>query len=126
MKNKEKIEPIPQTIKGSKSNWEIVIGMEVHAQIKSKAKLFSEASTNFGSEPNGNVSLARSTVSKNFSGFWLNPGAIKLIISGINNSQIIKSIKRKESNNEKIRSYLSVHWFKKIWDKYLKYEVLPK
>ena len=57
MKNKEKIEPIPQTIKGSKSNWEIVIGMEVHAQIKSKAKLFSEASTNFGSEPNGNVSL---------------------------------------------------------------------
>ena len=33
-------------------NWETIIGLEVHAQIISKSKLFSGASTNFGSEPN--------------------------------------------------------------------------
>ena len=49
--------PNPQIIEGNKDSWELVIGMEVHAQIKSKAKLFSSASTNFGSEPNSNVSL---------------------------------------------------------------------
>ena len=49
--------PKPQIIEGNKYSWELVIGMEVHAQIKSKAKLFSSASTNFGSEPNSNVSI---------------------------------------------------------------------
>ena len=49
--------PKPQLIEGNKFSWELVIGMEVHAQIKSKAKLFSSASTNFGSEPNSNVSI---------------------------------------------------------------------
>tara|TARA_A100001011_G_C14273573_1_gene828124 strand:+ start:340 stop:1854 length:1515 start_codon:yes stop_codon:yes gene_type:complete len=49
--------PKPQIIEGNTEDWELVIGMEVHAQIKSKAKLFSSASTNFGSEPNSNVSL---------------------------------------------------------------------
>ena len=49
--------PKPQIIEGNKYSWELVIGMEVHAQIKSKAKLFSSASTNFGSEPNSNVSV---------------------------------------------------------------------
>jgi len=39
------------------SNWETIIGLEVHAQIISKSKLFSGASTNFGSEPNTQVSL---------------------------------------------------------------------
>ena len=38
-------------------NWETIIGLEVHAQIISKSKLFSGASTNFGSEPNTQVSL---------------------------------------------------------------------
>ena len=38
-------------------DWETVIGLEVHAQIISKSKLFSSASTNFGSEPNTQVSL---------------------------------------------------------------------
>ena len=33
--------PKPQIIEGNKFSWELVIGMEVHAQIKSKAKLFS-------------------------------------------------------------------------------------
>jgi len=39
------------------NNWETIIGLEVHAQIISKSKLFSGASTNFGSEPNTQVSL---------------------------------------------------------------------
>ncbi|WP_422375596.1 Asp-tRNA(Asn)/Glu-tRNA(Gln) amidotransferase subunit GatB [Roseibium sp.] len=44
-------------IKGATGDWEIVIGMEVHAQVTSDAKLFSGASTEFGKDPNGNVSL---------------------------------------------------------------------
>ena len=39
------------------NNWEIVIGMEVHAQVISKSKLFSRASTLFGQTPNENVSF---------------------------------------------------------------------
>jgi aspartyl-tRNA(Asn)/glutamyl-tRNA(Gln) amidotransferase subunit B len=44
-------------IKGSTGDWEVVIGMEVHAQVTSKSKLFSGASTEFGAEPNSHVSL---------------------------------------------------------------------
>src|SRR5438067_2425650 len=44
-------------IKGSTGDWEVVIGMEVHAQINSRAKLFSGASTEFGGEANAHVSL---------------------------------------------------------------------
>ncbi|WP_321503118.1 Asp-tRNA(Asn)/Glu-tRNA(Gln) amidotransferase subunit GatB [Breoghania sp.] len=44
-------------IKGATGDWEIVIGMEVHAQVTSKSKLFSGASTEFGQDPNSNVSL---------------------------------------------------------------------
>ncbi|POF32412.1 Asp-tRNA(Asn)/Glu-tRNA(Gln) amidotransferase subunit GatB [Roseibium marinum] len=44
-------------IKGATGDWEIVIGMEVHAQVTSQAKLFSGASTEFGKDPNDNVSL---------------------------------------------------------------------
>jgi len=44
-------------IQGATGEWEVVIGLEVHAQITSNAKLFSGASTAFGSEPNTNVSL---------------------------------------------------------------------
>jgi aspartyl-tRNA(Asn)/glutamyl-tRNA(Gln) amidotransferase subunit B len=44
-------------IKGSTGDWEVVIGMEVHAQVNSQAKLFSGASTAFGGEPNSHVSL---------------------------------------------------------------------
>ena len=49
--------PEPKIINGLKGSWELVIGMEVHAQITAKSKLFSGASTLFGSEPNSNVSL---------------------------------------------------------------------
>ena len=44
-------------IKGNKYEWETVIGLEIHAQIKSNSKLFSNSSTTFGSKPNSQVSL---------------------------------------------------------------------
>src|SRR3982751_1319333 len=44
-------------LKGSTGDWEVVIGMEVHAQVTSNAKLFSGASTEFGGAPNDHVSL---------------------------------------------------------------------
>jgi aspartyl-tRNA(Asn)/glutamyl-tRNA(Gln) amidotransferase subunit B len=44
-------------ISGATGDWEVVIGMEVHAQVTSESKLFSGASTSFGAEPNANVSL---------------------------------------------------------------------
>jgi len=50
-------EPEPKVLHGAQEDWEIVIGMEVHAQVASASKLFSGASTEFGAEPNANVSL---------------------------------------------------------------------
>ena len=44
-------------IKGATGDWEVVIGLEVHAQVSSNAKLFSGAATAFGGEPNAHVSL---------------------------------------------------------------------
>jgi aspartyl-tRNA(Asn)/glutamyl-tRNA(Gln) amidotransferase subunit B len=44
-------------IRGASGDWEVVIGMEVHAQVASNAKLFSGASTEFGGAPNSHVSL---------------------------------------------------------------------
>src|ERR671926_1544901 len=44
-------------IKGATGDWELVVGMEVHAQVTSQAKLFSGASTAFGGDPNSHVSL---------------------------------------------------------------------
>jgi aspartyl-tRNA(Asn)/glutamyl-tRNA(Gln) amidotransferase subunit B len=49
--------PKPKVISGATHDWELVIGMEVHAQVASRAKLFSGASTVFGAEPNSNVSF---------------------------------------------------------------------
>jgi len=49
--------PASKLIKGQTGDWEIVIGMEVHAQVLSKSKLFSGASTEFGAEPNSQVSF---------------------------------------------------------------------
>ncbi len=46
-----------QLIRGAKNEFVFVIGLEVHAQVKSKSKLFSGASTEFGAEPNSNVSF---------------------------------------------------------------------
>ncbi|MER0237822.1 Asp-tRNA(Asn)/Glu-tRNA(Gln) amidotransferase subunit GatB [Fulvimarina sp. MAC8] len=51
-------EPNPKSfISGATGDWEIIIGMEVHAQVLSDAKLFSGASTDFGAEANSHVSL---------------------------------------------------------------------
>ena len=44
-------------ISGATGDWEIVLGLEVHAQVASNAKLFSGAATEFGAEPNSQVSL---------------------------------------------------------------------
>jgi aspartyl-tRNA(Asn)/glutamyl-tRNA(Gln) amidotransferase subunit B len=44
-------------VKGATGDWEIVVGMEIHAQVTSEAKLFSGAATGFGAEPNSHVSF---------------------------------------------------------------------
>ena len=49
--------PKVKTIAGATGDWELVIGLEVHAQVATKAKLFSGASTQFGAEPNSNVAF---------------------------------------------------------------------
>ena len=50
-------ERTPYRIEGETGDWEIVMGLEVHAQVASNAKLFSGASTQYGADPNCNVSL---------------------------------------------------------------------
>ena len=50
-------QPRSKLIEGMTGRWEVVIGMEVHAQVSSNSKLFSGASTAFGAEPNSQVSL---------------------------------------------------------------------
>ena len=47
----------PNLMRGESGDWEVVIGLEVHAQVASKAKLFSGAATAFGGAPNSHVSL---------------------------------------------------------------------
>ncbi|WP_298906906.1 Asp-tRNA(Asn)/Glu-tRNA(Gln) amidotransferase subunit GatB [uncultured Aliiroseovarius sp.] len=54
--------PQPKVIAGAKEDWELVIGMEIHAQVSSNAKLFSGASTKFGAEPNSNVAFVDSAM----------------------------------------------------------------
>ena len=49
--------PKPKVLSGATGDWELVIGMEIHAQVSSEAKLFSGASTGFGAEPNSHVSF---------------------------------------------------------------------
>ena len=47
----------PYTLQGATGDWEVVMGLEIHAQVASEAKLFSGASTQYGADPNTNVSL---------------------------------------------------------------------
>src|SRR5579871_6104345 len=49
--------PSAKLMKGATGDWEVIIGLEVHAQVTSRSKLFSAASTAFGGEPNSHVSL---------------------------------------------------------------------
>jgi len=51
------IPPKPKVIAGAKGDWELVIGLEVHAQVATASKLFSGAATTFGAEPNSNVAF---------------------------------------------------------------------
>jgi len=46
-----------QRVSGQKAEWEIIVGLEVHAQVSSQAKLFSGASAAYGGEPNAHVSI---------------------------------------------------------------------
>src|ERR1022692_4696143 len=47
----------PKLIRGATGDWEVAIGLEVHAQVTSQSKLFSGAATEFGGAPNSHVSL---------------------------------------------------------------------
>src|SRR3954469_16082420 len=54
------VQPLPnpkKLIRGATGDWEVIVGMEIHAQVTSEAKLFSGAATAFGGEPNSHVSL---------------------------------------------------------------------
>ena len=57
MQDKPKTAGSKNLISGAKGDWEIIVGLEVHAQVASKSKLFSGASTAFGGDPNSHVSL---------------------------------------------------------------------
>ena len=57
MAEKNYPEPEPKRYHGIENDWELVVGMEVHAQVVSESKLFSGSSTKFGVEPNRNVSF---------------------------------------------------------------------
>ncbi|HMN39139.1 MAG TPA: Asp-tRNA(Asn)/Glu-tRNA(Gln) amidotransferase subunit GatB [Hyphomicrobium sp.] len=57
MHDKTKASKASNLIPGATGDWEVVIGMEVHAQVASQSKLFSGSSTAFGAEPNSHVSL---------------------------------------------------------------------
>ena len=54
-------------IKTENNKWEVIIGLEVHAQVTSKSKLFSSSSTKFGEKPNTQVSLVELSFSRNAS-----------------------------------------------------------
>ena len=78
-------------INGEKGKWEVVIGLEVHAQVTSNSKLFSGSSTKFGAEPNTQVSLVDSAF----------PGMLPVI----NEYCIQQAIKTGLGLNAKINTY---------------------
>jgi len=57
MQDKAKAAGKSNLIAGATGDWEVIVGLEVHAQVASKSKLFSGSSTAFGAEPNSHVSL---------------------------------------------------------------------
>ena len=57
MQEKVKAGPNKNLIAGATGDWEVIVGLEVHAQVASQSKLFSGSSTEFGAEPNSHVSL---------------------------------------------------------------------
>ncbi|MBR4926691.1 MAG: Asp-tRNA(Asn)/Glu-tRNA(Gln) amidotransferase subunit GatB [Alphaproteobacteria bacterium] len=79
------------TIKGNTSDWELVIGLEVHCQIISKSKVFSGASAEFGAEQNTHVSLVDAAM----------PGMLPVL----NEECIRQSVKTGLGLNAKINKY---------------------
>jgi len=77
--------------KGKKYDWETVIGLEIHAQVKSNSKLFSNSSTVFGSKPNSQVSLVDAAM----------PGMLPVI----NKYCIEQAVKTGIGLNAKINNY---------------------
>jgi aspartyl-tRNA(Asn)/glutamyl-tRNA(Gln) amidotransferase subunit B len=57
MQDTAKVTKAKNLIEGATGEWEVIVGLEVHAQVASKSKLFSGAATEFGAEPNSHVSL---------------------------------------------------------------------
>src|SRR6202158_6217366 len=57
MQDKAKSVGTKNLISGTGGDWEVIVGLEVHAEVASKSKLFSGASTAFGGDPNSHVSL---------------------------------------------------------------------
>ncbi len=57
MQDKVKASAANNLIPGATGDWEVIVGLEVHAQVASRSKLFSGSSTEFGAEPNSHVSL---------------------------------------------------------------------
>ena len=55
-----------QLVSSEKGKWEIIVGLEVHAQVTSNAKLFSGASAAYGGEPNAHVSLVDAAMRRRF------------------------------------------------------------
>ena len=78
-------------ISGKTGDWEIVIGLEIHAQVLSSSKLFSGASTEFGKDPNHNVSLVDAAM----------PGMLPVI----NKTCIKQAIKSGIALNAEINKY---------------------
>ena len=78
-------------ISGKTGDWEIVIGLEIHAQVLSSSKLFSGASTEFGKDPNHNVSLVDAAM----------PGMLPVI----NQTCIRQAIKSGIALNAEINKY---------------------
>ena len=81
----------PGQIQGKNNLWEMVIGLEIHAQVSSDSKLFSGASTEFGKEANDNVSLIDAAM----------PGMLPVI----NEHCIKQAIKSGHALNAKINKF---------------------
>mgnify|MGYP001396588481 FL=1 len=80
----------PITLKGETGTWEMVIGLEIHAQVNCKSKLFSGSATDFGASPNSQVSYVDAAM----------PGMLPVI----NNEAVNQAIKTGHALNTKINN----------------------
>ena len=88
--------PKPKIIQGAQSDWELVIGLEVHAQVSSNAKLFSGASTSFGAEPNSQANVVDLGL----------PGTLPVL----NKSAVHKAINQAENEADKLKRSVRYPW----------------